>query len=403
MADNDYSFLNEDLEVPYHAKTNTELFGSTEAPEENKFAALLKNPNFIQAMAKTGAMLDPTGVGGAVGTAAYDWSKNESMQKATAKQKSGQDTQMKQLINMLGEDKLISPPDDNSKANSVTFNGDGSYDLKGTTVDAKAGIPNFGTDDSLESIQNINVPKNPLEEETYQGLSEEDYQGLDSSQLATLMQDDKRSGDIMDKVYANKLAEIKYGRDVAASKKTAEAKVEATKVKNTFEKELSELEAEQQKELARYKSTLPNKGNTMAEISLMRARIAEMQLNLNVGKQAYTEKKDKTETETKTEDKNQAEVEFVLNANNKIMSKQTPMAQAESAATKFNKGENDRVLYKQKGNLLSRDTMQEFQIPSTFMYNGKQMTSKDIMLIAEKNGWSVTETLEKLMEKATKK
>jgi len=380
----DFSFLNDDqisFGDAYPIKSDSEL-GINK--KDNIFSKLLSNPNFLKALAKTGANLDPKGVGGAVGSAAYNWITDEAEQKAVAAQNKNQESKMEAFLKaMQGEEgnKLVGNKEDMSTANKITI------DDKGINVlyPNKTPAPKFSFANETDELRSI------PDKAAYTGLSEEELRGVSPEMLQYLSGNDLRSyQDMMNKAYAQGLANLKYRRESEAAKRNAIASKNAAIDERKYENEKAQRDQNYILEQIRLKNQAKNN-----DPAVRRNEILLMQLQEKINSGAATREMQKEAAQLKDQIRKDRDGEFVLD-------KTAPIEQRKLVAATLNKQHQDKVFYYDTSmDILGGEfsnLMKSFDIPSDWKIDGKPIDSNYIVQQARKRNMTIEDIIDKMEE-----
>ena len=389
----DYSFLDKEESIEFGeslpVETDKELIESPE--EKSKLSAFLSDPNMIQAMAELGANLDPDGVGGAIGKAAFNLSQKTADQAAGAKQTENRSGQMQQLLDLLQTDdgkNLVGDPEDMNSFNDIKI-GDEKVTFTAPTKKASKRSKFSFKEDGEGILEPSDSSDTKVKADaSFQGLGKEDLKGVSGDMLRTLLaSDEKTQNTLVENIYKKGLADIKYGRDTAAAKVLAASKAEAKKGEREFKRETAETLQEGKLDQIKLKAKLGKSLTTSEKIMLKRLDIDIQSLGLQ------KEKLDLT--------KEQKEQAVQSEAKENIFDLKKTAEESSSAAHAYNKKyESNEVIYEAKGSWKPGDDAgpQTFYLEPGLKLNGKLITSKTITGMAEASGKSIEEVLNELQE-----
>jgi len=133
--------------------------------EPSRLQSFFANPENIRTMGELAKLLDPEGVGGAMGQTAADRTQRTQMAAAGEKAGGQQQNAVQALLQALAGDptKLVGPPEDTTTANKLTFDSKGIHaDLPMPTLGQSIQEREGFTFDSpaLESLKQVKAPSN---------------------------------------------------------------------------------------------------------------------------------------------------------------------------------------------------------------------------------------------------
>lgn len=150
-----FDFLaNKGASAPYNAaaspSANEGIYNTGGSGGGFDFKGLMSNPNFIQALGSMGSGISQgQPAGQAIGNAAVNYSRNQAMQGATAKQLNTQDDRLNMVLEALGRSGMLSSVDKNDKADWFKVDGNGSWTMGMKNTPQKSSFG--GEEPALES------------------------------------------------------------------------------------------------------------------------------------------------------------------------------------------------------------------------------------------------------------